>query len=112
MRRVGLCILLGRWQKNKRWTLDDITINLCSNTTGKWVGVGYGSDFWEAHCITTCTEHPRWMNRLLRLDTNDTRLLEFNNWNMKIEFTRTSLLFNVLCKPPSLATSSTKERIS
>jgi hypothetical protein len=116
MKRVGLCILLGRWLRSKRWILDDITINMCSNTAGKWVGVGYGSDFWEAHCITTFTEHPRWMSRLLTLDTNDTRLQEFKNLNMKTEFTpplpRTSLLFNVLRKPPSLATSSTKERTS
>jgi hypothetical protein len=55
MRRVGLCILLGLWLRNKRWIGDDITINMCSNTVGKWVGVGYGFDFWKVHCITTFT---------------------------------------------------------
>jgi hypothetical protein len=87
MKRVGLYILLELWLRSKRWILDNITIHTCSNTVGKWVGAGYGSDFWEAHCTTTFTEHPRWMGRLLRLDTNDTRLHKFNNSNMKTEFT-------------------------
>jgi formylmethanofuran dehydrogenase subunit E-like metal-binding protein len=66
---VGLCILLELSLRSKSWILDSIAIKMCSNTVGKWVGVGYGSDFWEAHCTTTFTEHPRWMGRLLRLDT-------------------------------------------
>jgi hypothetical protein len=86
MRRVGLCILLELSLRSKSWILDSIAIKMCSNTVGKWVGVGYGSDFWEAHCTTTFTEHPRWMGRLLRLDTNDTRLHKFNNSNIKTEF--------------------------
>ena len=45
MRRVGLCIRLGVWLRNKRCVWDDIMINMCSNTVGKKLALVMGLVF-------------------------------------------------------------------
>lgn len=43
-------------------------INMCNNTVGKWVGVGYESDFGRHILYNDITEHPGWMVRLVKLN--------------------------------------------